>query len=68
MELGSKMEVLTGMVKLSVVDMMGKEVMVVRKDANSINNINVNALADGNYILNISNDDYLIAKRFTVSR
>lgn len=55
-----------GNVDLKVIDMMGRVHKFITVDAKSLPSIDVSDLSSGNYLLQISNPDLMIGKRFSV--
>ncbi len=59
---------LNGKVNMTVIDMSGKSVMNVNLNSSQISSLNVSELPSGNYLLQISNSDYFIGKRFSIAK
>ena len=59
-------EEMKGSVKFSVIDVSGKILMHKIQNTSNLEPIDVAGLPDGNFVLQISNQDYLITKRFSI--
>jgi hypothetical protein len=57
---------LTGAVQIRIIDITGNVVMLMTKDARDLSDLNISSLSSGQYMINISNSDYLIGKRFSI--
>lgn len=57
-----------GLVHLQIFDMNGKLIRTARLNADSIMDLSVNSLQNGYYMLHISNDKYVVGKKFVVAR
>ena len=55
-----------GEVRMSIVDMQGRVMSTEILDATEINTLDVSKLVAGNYLLQITNKQFIIGKRFTV--
>jgi hypothetical protein len=59
-------EVFSGMATFTVYDITGNQVLSTQLDVKNINILDVSALKNGNYILNIRNEKFLIGKNLVV--
>lgn len=57
---------LRGEVSIKIIDMTGKVLMSFDQESSTLNTINISSLGTGHYMMNISNEDYFIGKRFNV--
>jgi len=58
----------SGNVQLRIMDMTGKVHKILSVDSSNIQSVDVSDLTNGNYFLQISNEKFLIGKRFNVSK
>ena len=59
---------LEGQVTMKVIDMTGKVIQTISQDGSTLNSVNISGLPNGQYMLNIQNEKYIIGKRFSVFR
>lgn len=59
---------LEGQVSMKVIDMTGKIIKTFVQDGSTLNTVDISDLGNGQYMLNIQNDKYIIGKRFSVFR
>jgi len=59
---------LNGNVNLRIIDITGKVVLESVMHSNDIKTLNLTNIQNGHYMLNISNEDYMIGKRFSVAK
>ena len=59
---------LEGQVTMKVIDMTGKVIKTISQDGSTLNSVDISGLANGQYMLNIQNEKYIIGKRFSVFR
>lgn len=59
---------LEGQVNMKVIDMTGKVIKTMTQDGSTLNSVDISGLTNGQYMLNIQNDKYIIGKRFSVFR
>jgi len=57
-----------GQVSVRIIDLAGKTVFRQNLQADQLNQLNVSDLQSGAYMLNVSNEDYLIGKRFSIAK
>ena len=57
---------LEGQVSMQVIDMTGKVIKTFVQDGSTLNAVDISDLTNGQYMLSIKNDKYIIGKRFSV--